>query len=212
MEQAHGFTGRTTHKSEERRALRLAIRDVAFLYFLCSNLNWRLSDHKRANWLYVALVATSLRSEIMEHDDPATAHLGRWWFEARAALHAAYVQQGVVASIADRYFAGISPLFPDIADDVAFLVTNTEQVVGLFNDVFAAGEPSRKRRGQPAAPAAPESLAPLAFIPERQAAMPAIEAEVALVVDLAKAEALELIGEREAGFPLVARHVWPSGA
>ena len=46
----------------------------------------------------------------------------------------------------------------------------------------------------------------------RREAEPALRAELALVVDLSKAEALRLIGEEQQGYALVGRHVWPTGA
>lgn len=33
-------------------AVRLAVRDAAFLYYLVSNLTFRALEHKRANWLH----------------------------------------------------------------------------------------------------------------------------------------------------------------
>jgi hypothetical protein len=210
MEQAHGFTGRATHKPEEGRKLRLAVRDVAFLHFLASNLNWRLVERKRAQWLHVALCGTMLRLAVA---DESRRELARAWDQLEEALATAYIQQGTVATLAARYFAGASPLFPDIAEDVALLVAQTEQAVDLGNELvreLAAPAPRPRGRRRPAAPTGDLDLAPLDCAVVRARCAAAIEAEVSLQIDLAKAEALDLIGEREAGFPLVARHVWPS--
>ena len=188
------------------REVRLAVRDTGFLYYLVSNLNWRLVEHKRANWLHVALATTMLRAAAAT-DSEREFTLG--WAQAEAAAHTAYIQQGTVAAIAQRYFGGTSPLFPDVAADVTMLVSETERVIGIFNDLFSIPEPpptrrTRKRRGVPPVLPPPLDLAQL-----RAEAAPAIEAEVSLLVDMAKAEALTLIGERDQSFPLVARHVWP---
>src|SRR5579871_4862436 len=203
---------RATMRGQSRdvvwRAVRLAVRDVAFLFHLVSYLNWRLDEHKRANWLHLSLVTSMLRAAA-ETDSEREFTLG--WAQAEAAAHTAYIQQGTVATIAHRYFGGTSPLFPDVAEDVALLVSETERVLGIYNELFSIPEPpqsrrARKRRGEP-----PVLRPPLDLDQVRAEAAPAIEAEVTLQVDMAKAEALTLIGERDQSFPLVARHVWPVG-
>jgi hypothetical protein len=217
MEQAvRGMTAAMSRKAptpDEQRAVRLAYRDAGFLYYLATHLNWRIIERKRANWLHVALVVTMLRGAALADDERELDHA---WAQAREALHTAYVQQGVAEAIAMRYFGGQSPLFPDVAEDVALLVTETERVVEIVNEVFAmVAEPPRGRRRTrkaPDRPTAPPRLEPLDFGILRAAARAAIAAEVALPVDLAKAEAFDLIGERKQGEALVARHVWSQSA
>jgi hypothetical protein len=209
MEQTHGFstTRHSAHKPEERRALRLAVRDVAFLYFLASNLNWRLVERKRAHWLHVALCGTMLRLAVA---DESPRELARARDQLEEALATAYVQQGTVATIAAHYFAGASPLFPDVAEDLAMLLAQTEQAVDLGNELIrelTVPIPSRRSHHHPNAPPLAGELAPLECAVVRAQCATAIEAEVSLQVDLAKAEAWDLVGEREAGYPLVARHV-----
>jgi hypothetical protein len=215
MEQAVGVTRvngdyrRSALKPEERHALRFAVRDVGFLYILASNLNWRLVERRRAHWLHVALCGTMLRLAVA---DESARELARARDQVEEALATACIQQGTVATIERRYFSGASALFPDIAADVAALVTATERTVQLGNDlvgIFTAPAPQRRDRTKVVAPPPDPGFTPLDCAAVRAQCAAAIEAEVSLQVDLAKAEALDLIGEREAGYPLVARHVWP---
>ena len=116
--------------------------------------------------------------------------------------------------IAERYFGGQSPLFPEAAEDVATLVEHTERVVSRWNDLLrilaTPGPPSLKRKAAGPIPQVDVRLAPVEFAEVRVAVRPIIEREVRLQVVLAKAEAWDLIGEREKGTPLVRRLVWPA--
>src|SRR5581483_5737019 len=97
-------------KTEQRERFQLAVRDVGMLYFLAINLNGWVREHHRANWLHVALVATMLRAGMDAEDESAFIP---GWAQAQEALRTAYIEQEVVASIAQQYFGGQTPLFPD---------------------------------------------------------------------------------------------------
>jgi len=182
-------------------AVRMAVRDAGFLYYLFSQCNFRVLEQRRANWLHIALVAEMLRTAIERESE---AQLALWWREAEKAAVTSYVQQGAVDSIAQRYFDGRNPLFPEIAESVAAQVKTIEWVIGIFNEVFEIpAKPRSKRRKGPTDP--PQ----LDLVDLREGATSAIEQEVALIVALAKAEAWRLIGEREKASELMAPFVWP---
>lgn len=201
MEQAARAVMPRKPEAEIWRAVRLAVRDAGFLYYLVSHVNFRVLQQRRANWLHILLVSEMLHSAIERESDE---QLARWWDQAREAASAAYVQDGAGMELGRRYFVGASPLFPDAAEDVAAQVTEIERLIEMFNDHLQAA--MRRRSKRRAASVQPIDLAQLRAQAER-----AIHAEVALTVDLAKAQAWELIGEREKGYPLVERHVWGEG-
>ena len=180
----------------------MAVRDAGFLHYLFSQCNFRVLEQRRANWLHIALVAEMLRTAIERESD---AQLALWWREAQKAAVTSYVQQGAVDAIAQRYFDGQNPLFPEIAASVVAQVKEIEWVVEIFNEVFEIPSKPRSKKKVP-------TESPQLDLPRlREEAAPAIEQEAALTVALAKAEAWRLIGEREKASELIAPFVWRSG-
>jgi hypothetical protein len=198
--------GQGKQEEEIWQRVRLAVRDVSFLYYLVSQANWRVLQDKRANWLHLALCSTKL-TLFTEHE--AWERVQIWWDQAREALGNAYVQQGAVQEIARRYLVGHNPLFPEMAQDVDEQVRHAEQLVELYNDRFAAVRSRHRRKQDPVEPG-DQPPGGIDFVEVRQAAQPAIQELVALQVDLAKGEALTLIGEWRQGLAQVAPHVWPA--
>jgi hypothetical protein len=205
MEQAvcASYRGARTPEQEVWHAVRMAVRDAGFLYFLISQLNFRALEQRRANWLHIALVAEMLRASFERDDRDLMAF---WRKEAVEAVHEAHVQQGAAEVIARRYFDGTSPYFPDVGARVEAQVAEVALVVGLFNDLLPLLDPpKRKRKG---AATEEQGLAPIDLERERREAQPAMRARMALIVDLAKSEAWRLIGERNKGYALLEPHVW----
>jgi hypothetical protein len=207
MEEAVRTSLRGSRKPEHEvwQAVRDAVRDAGFLYFLVSQVNFRALEQRRANWLHIALVAEMLRTAF-ERD----AHdlIAFWRKQAQEAVHEAYVQQGAAEAMARRYFDGTSPYLPDVETTVEAQVVEVERIVGLFNDLLPLLEPPKRKRKS--AVTEEQRLAPIVLERERQEVQPAVQARMALIVDLAKSEAWRLIGERQKGYALLEPHVWPA--
>jgi len=209
---AEGVLGPSGHppdrslKSGQRHRLQLADREVAMLYYLAVNTNLQVAVHHATHWLQVAQVAT-LMGAAGAADDEQDLTLGRE--QTGAALRAAYLQADVVTRIAVAYYEGQSPLFPEIAADVAALTRQSEQLLDHCNAVIAQrADVTAVRRPRPAgvAESAPKrALDPLTLAEVHAEAAAALPGAVALQGAVAKAEARDLTGERERGMPLLAR-------
>ena len=103
-----------------------------------------------------------------------------------------YAFQEAVASISRRYFDGHEVLFPNVAKDMANVVKETERMVTDFDDEC---RPNLEEQ----AVVDPEAV--------RNGAGKEAAANIAGLVDMAKAKALEDMGEQEAAAELAMRHL-----
>jgi hypothetical protein len=193
---------RTAMKGQDHdrieRAVRSAVKEVAFLYYLHSQLNGRLLSEKRALWLHLALTCSGLK-DAFRHDDAEA--LTEWTNRAALCLGEAYLWRGVVERIAERYYQGGWPLFPDTTRQVQDFLEQAQHVVELYNDhleLLRHTGPVKRRTPLPP----PVEVTNIAAQAE-----PAIQYLVELAVDLAKFQASELVGERDQAFGYLERHV-----
>jgi hypothetical protein len=100
--------------------------------------------------------------------------------------------QQAFASISRSYFDGHNLLFPDLAGDLAEIVTDTENVAGSFNEVFADMMALSERIDL-------EAL--------RQSVGKEATQQISYIVDMAKAEALDLLGDQKTAVELAERHL-----
>jgi hypothetical protein len=126
---------RTAMKGQDRdritRAERSAAKEVAFLYYLHSQLNGRLLSEKRTLWLHLALTAAGLKDAFRNDDAEA---LTEWIERAALCVGEAYLWKGTVERIAERYYQGAWPLFPDTTRQVKDHPELAQHVVELYHD------------------------------------------------------------------------------
>jgi len=109
--------------------------------------------------------------------------------EFLAELH---IFQDAVASISQHYFDGHQVLFPDLVKNLVSVIDGTEKLVGHFNDIFANGPEQRGGDGPGGDPSRH-------WHGNRSA--------TAYLVDMAKAEALDQMGETQAAIILARRYL-----
>ena len=113
-----------------------------------------------------------------------------WKQMAGASLTNLYAFQQAVITIRQRYFDGVELLFPDLDRSLADLTTHTEELITSFNEqVIKKSEDKIKI----------EAL--------RQDADKTGSERVSYLVDMAKAEALDAMGENRAAVELIERHL-----
>ena len=113
-----------------------------------------------------------------------------WKQMAGASLTNLYAFQQAVITIRQRYFDGVELLFPDLDRSLADLIKHTEDLITSFNDQFIKKSEDKINI---------EAL--------RQSAGKITADRVSYLVDMAKAEALDAMGENRAAVELIERHL-----
>jgi hypothetical protein len=194
------------------RAARTAVREVAFLFYLQLQLNTRLWGDWRAMCLHLAYVASEM-GHCCADDAPTEADLARIRQHAIDTVLEFLQWDLAVGKIAARYYAGMSPLFPAQAEQLAASLTHAEQVVLIFNDhldylAWLRTEGTRRvkgtRRKLPPLPIAPIDLDGL-----KAAITPAGVDLARHIVVMAQAEAAEFLGETRQALQLLRKRLWP---
>ena len=101
-----------------------------------------------------------------------------------------YAFRQAVKTIGQRYFDGEQVMFSDSAESLADLEKHTEDLIIEFNDHVAK-----------------ESEDKINIEALRQGANRSVVGQVSYLVDMAKAEALDALGENQAAIELIARHL-----
>jgi hypothetical protein len=182
------------------RGGRDAVRDAATLWFLFVEANGRFMAEQRAMWLLVALLYAQLGAwvyqEFRELDEPLNVRIA-------SCLDELFGWQGTIGALAERYFQGVSPLMPEADERLASLVAEAELLAERFNgalDMEAADrKDSRKRK--------PKLPVPIDLEAVRRTVVASAESHASLLVDMARAEAHEMMGERKQALAFAERHL-----
>jgi hypothetical protein len=113
-----------------------------------------------------------------------------WKQMAGASLTNLYAFQQAVITIRQRYFDGVELLFPDLDRSLADLIKHTEELIISFNDQVIRKSEDKINI---------EAL--------RQEADKVVAERISYIVDMAKAEALDAMGENRAAVELIRRHL-----
>ena len=103
-----------------------------------------------------------------------------------------YSFHDAAASISQHYFDEHQVLFPDLAKNLSNIMDSTEKLVGIFNDIFSSGTEQHGRMDM-------ENIRRIIGMRTNQ--------QTAYLVDMAKSEALENMGEKQAAIKLIERYL-----
>ena len=141
------------------------------------------------------------------NDERFRQRVEHWKISALGFLPEIYILSRAINSISQRYFEGQDPLFSEVSDGFDQLLALVEKLVNIYNEALA-GDIERSERlliepgeGQNQSPLTID-LAGLVETVQGSA-----KEQVAYLVDMAKADALDLLGETRQAFELVDRHV-----
>ncbi len=141
------------------------------------------------------------------NDERFRQRVEHWKISALGFLPEIYILSRAINSISQRYFEGQDPLFSEVSDGFGQLLALVEKLVNIYNEALA-GDIERSERllmetgdGQNQSPLTID-LAGLVETVQGSA-----REQVAFLVDMAKADALDLLGETRQAFELVERHV-----
>jgi hypothetical protein len=130
-----------------------------------------------------------------------------WWSEmARDFLGELYSLCHAAAAISQRYFDGHQVLFPSKAGDFAKLVACIEELVKGHNQDFA-DEPGQRTGSSREDFLAVKPPNPIDTAALEKAVSPGSKQHIGFFVDMAKAEALDAMGENQRAVELMDQHV-----
>ena len=183
-------------------AIRRAILDIAFLVHLHHQVNIKVLSEQRAWGLAYYLLIEKLhriiaantyqnilRKRQYEIDEANREEEIQTWKALTAQfLIEIYGFQQAFFSISKHYFDGHQVLYPDLANGMSQIIEDTENLVALFNRIAEKHsrinlEALRKDAGEETAK------------------------QINCLVDMAKADALDAVGEDRAAAELVERHL-----
>ncbi|MFQ6029982.1 MAG: hypothetical protein ACE5Q6_21115, partial [Dehalococcoidia bacterium] len=130
-----------------------------------------------------------------------------WRQMAQGFLLELYTLRQVIDSINQRYFEGQQVLFPKVAEGFVELVDHTERLVELYNENLAEGLDrlaTMLPEGEPGESNEPFSLDAEGL--EKLSGKP-VSHQVTYLVDMAKVEALDTMGENRKAAELLDQHV-----
>jgi hypothetical protein len=206
VEQAVGTALKGEKPDLIKRAERKAVREVAFLFYLQMQVNTRLWGEWRALCFQLAYVALKLGG-LCEEEDPSTEDVDEVRKHIVTLLREYCEWEVATRKIADRYYAGTSALFPRHAEQLARAVEDVERVAMLFNDDLdyrawqrTEGAKGKQPKGRKVPPLAVE---PIDIEEIRQATVPAGIELARHIVVMARAEAMEFLGETRQALEIV---------
>ena len=143
----------------------------------------------------------------------------RLWSEASNQISAEWIAQftraryiigslrGAIDSINQRYFDGQQILFSDSEEGLDQLLALVEKTVDIYNDALADDMERLERLLYETGDGQDESPLSIDQTGLFEAVREAVVDQVAYMVDMAKADALDLLGETRLELELVDRHV-----
>ena len=175
-----------------------------YRYRVCRNAGELAEEVSRRESL---LESVQVGKPDSSNDERFRQRVEHWKISALGFLPEIYILSRAINSISQRYFEGQEPLFSEVSDGFGQLLALVEKLVNIYNGALA-GDIERSERllmepgeGQNQSPLTID-LAGLVETVQGSA-----REQVAYLVDMAKADALDLLGETRQAFELVERHV-----
>lgn len=191
-------------KQEVARAVRAAVRDTVFLFHLHHQANGKVLSDQDANLYRSRWLRSELSRLLAEHTERSARRskrsresAERWKGGVQAFLLDLYALREAVALVSKRYFYGRQLLFPGSAELLEALVNGVERMAEMYEDAMAAS--GRKSRGI----IDMEGLRRVAEGPAR--------VMYEYFVAMARAEALEFMGDHRSAVELVNRCMFTGG-
>ena len=140
-------------------------------------------------------------------DERFRRRVERWKGLALGFIPEIYSLRRAIDSINQRYFDGQEVLFPGVAEGFDQLLALVEKTAGIYNDALAGDIERLEMLLIEAGDRHEESPLTVDLVGSIESIQSAARAQVAYMVDMAKADALDLLGETRQAVELVDRHV-----
>jgi len=191
---------RAAMKGESRevvgRYVDSAERDVAFLFKLVYLVNARVIDDSRSTAFAFLWLLEKLKTLRGEKGKDFIKEAGAWREYTRLVMGEVDAVHGAVDAIARRYFDSRVILSPDLAKERRDTLEAWDKVIEMYNGMVEERVDQKK-------------VKELLLDREKEwiSNEPAVQTKAAFLVDLAKAEALGLLGEHERAGTLMDKYV-----
>lgn len=140
-------------------------------------------------------------------DERFRRRVEHWKELALRFLPEIYILRGASNSINQRYFDGQQTLIPTVAEGFDQLLGLVETLVDVYNEALAGDIERLDRLLSETGDGQDEAPLTIDLAESIQNAQEAAKEQVGYLVDMAKSEALDLLGETRQAFELVDRHV-----
>jgi hypothetical protein len=145
------------------------------------------------------------------HSKPFKQSLREWKLRAEELLARLYALTRCISSISQRYFEGNEVLFPQQAGELEVLVRETERIVGVYHETLVSDLEQHRRLWVRVHLKESVILSHSGVSIDCEALERSTEkqtaAEVSYLVDMAKAEALDYMGDHRAAVEMVERQL-----
>jgi hypothetical protein len=119
-----------------------------------------------------------------------------------------YILKRAIYSLSQRYFDGQEALFPDVVQGFNQLFASVEKLVEIYNEALADDIERLDRLLIETRHGQDESPLTIDLAGQTERVQGVAKEQVAYMVDMAKADVLNLLGDTRQAFELVDRHVW----
>ena len=140
-------------------------------------------------------------------DEQSRQRVENWRELALGLLPEIYALRGAIESINRRYFDGQIILFPALAEGFDRLLASVEKLVGIYKEDLACRIEHVEKLLDESSDGRQASRLKIDLATVVEKVVGAAKGQVAYLVDMAKADALDLIGETRQAFELADRHV-----
>ena len=141
------------------------------------------------------------------NDERFRQRVEHWKISALCFLLEIYILSRAINSISQRYFEGQDPLFSEVSDGFGQLLALVEKLVNIYNEALAGDIERSERLLMETGDGQDESPLTIDLAGLVETVQGSAREQVAFLVDMAKADALDLLGETRQAFELVERHV-----
>ena len=193
-------------KKNVETAIRRAARELVFLFDLCLHLDEDFGSHSQAIGLLAILALEGIRSAIETRD---LSDFARWGaYQCYVEMHALEVfkLKAAIEHVEKKYFDGHSLLLKSRVEELDRHVATVDQVAADWNQLLLLFRlnPEESRRKTKAGR---KSLGPLDLDLDLEALKKSVDSNgwTKNLIDCAKAEALEMTGERDAAISILKR-------
>jgi hypothetical protein len=189
-------------RQEIVRAMRSAVRDTLFLFHLHQQVNHKLMEKQEAflfrlRWLRAELgrlryqkMACQASPSGIRTRVPRRQDLTRWQEEVERFLEELHCLRLAVLAISKRYFGKHDLLFPALTESLNYVLKAMEVLAEMFNEDLA---PAKRARVDVVA------------MGVRAGIVGGVQME--FLVDMARAEALDAMGDNRAAVAIIERHI-----